>query len=694
MRKYLNSVVNKFDTTQSGNAATGTTITVRGLPSNAKSTIYSDEGVTIKSNPFTVDSNANYEFYVDDGRYNIIQDEGLPTEIQLTDVSIYDIESYLAPTGRAVLVATTETLITSNFNYPENSVISTLGYSDANDGGNGQWFRTSFTGVPSQTPAQRGNATLTDSRGVVWEYVNSLGRLIAEALGSKGDGVTDNTPAWSAIQNSGFKYIKIASGVHLYSGLSVSSDFCIEGNAGDRPTLKVKDGANQTALYGPDVSNVTIRDVIIDGNKANQAIGTGNNWRGIYFLGDCANLDIENVTVKNTVDHGIFFSNGGDVNNRCGRDSTIRNVIVTGCGSQAHTDAGGAGGTGLVGGQRSTHFVSCVAYGNYLNGFKSNGTHTGCESYDNIGGGYETGFGSPSTTQAKWVQCSAENNGGTGWRNQGEGDELTWIGCVARGNGRAGILLLNAVNRATIDSCWFAENGQLSGTESRSDTEGFDGITITGTSANPNDIIISGCQFYDDQVTKTQEYHIYMRKEAPNVTIGDNNIFGDSKIQSFYAELDAQTSNLKIGKCFGLSTYVNETTPVSTTASTGAQTLTDHLINERSLLSSTRLRLTIAGDAAGTAGTKAIRLQVAGAVQELASFGAGDTGAYYVEAEIVRHNSTAYVQYKCYIEGVTVGEGLFTTAASFSSDMIIRSIVQLGNASDSVTQQRFTLEQV
>ena len=694
MKKYLNSVVAQFDTTQGGNAALGTTVTVRLVETGAKATIYSDNGVTVIDNPLAVDSKGNYEFYAADGRYNIIQDEGLPTELALNDVSIFDVETYLAPTGRAVLVATTETLIESNFNYPENSVIYTLGYALANDDGGGQWYRTEFTDTPSRSPAQRGNATLTDARGVVWQYVNALGRIVAEALGSKGDNLTDNTAVWSAIQNSGFKYVKVVSGVHICSGITVDSDFCIEGSAGSRPTLKMINAGNQTCIYGPSVSNVTIRDVIIDGNKTNQSIGTGNNWRGIYFLGDCANIDIENVTVKSTVDHGIFFSNGGDVNNRCGRDSTIRNVIVTDCGSQAHIDAGGAGGTGFVGGQRSTHFISCVAYGNHLNGFKSNGTHTGCESYDNIGGGYETGFDSPSTTQSKWVQCSAENNGGTGWRNQGEGDELTWVGCLARGNGRAGILLLNAVNRATIDSCWFAENGQLSGTETRTDTEGFDGITITGTSANPDDIIISGCQFYDDQATKTQEYHIYMRKMANNVTIGDNNIFGDAKLQAFYAELDAQTSNLKIGKCFGLSTYVNETTAVTVTGTTAGTTITDHIVNERSLLSSTRLRLTIAGDAAGVGGTKAIRLQVAGAVQTLATFGAGDTGAYYVEAEIVRHNSTAYVQYKCYIEGVTVGEGLFTTAASFSSDMIVRSIVQLGNAGDSVTQQRFTLEQV
>lgn len=101
MRKYLNSVVNKFDTTQSGNAATGTTITVRNTGLGTKADIYSDTVMTSKTNPFTVDSNANYEFYVANGRYDIIQDEGLPTELRLVDVSIFDVEEISTPSGVA-----------------------------------------------------------------------------------------------------------------------------------------------------------------------------------------------------------------------------------------------------------------------------------------------------------------------------------------------------------------------------------------------------------------------------------------------------------------------------------------------------------------------------------------------------------------------------------------------------------------
>ena len=331
-----------------------------------------------------------------------------------------------------------------------------------------------------------------------------------------------------------------------------------------------------------------------------------------------------------------------------------------------------------------------------MNGFKGNATYTGCESYSNFGGGFETGFATPTTTQAKWVQCSAIGNGGTGWRNQGQGDQLTWVSCLARDNGRSGILLLNSVNRATIDDCWFINNGQrsINGVDVRSDTEGFDGITITGTSANPDNVTIDNCHFDDDQSTKTQEHGLYVRKETPNITVGDNNVFGDAKIQPLLFELDASVSNAKIGKCFGLSTYVNNTVPVTVTSTNVTTTLTTHTINSRSFLSATRLRLTTVGDISGTAGDKLIKLQVAGEVVNIGVIPAATEGAYYIEVEIVRHGSNAYVTYKFMLEGSSMQEGVFTTPTSFSSTLTIKTQVNLSDASDSITQQRFTLEQV
>lgn len=589
-------------------------------------------------------------------------------------------------------VTTLTTMISSLTSYPVGSFIEVSGYNSTSDRGHSHWVRIDETNTASQTPTQLADAKFTDALGQVWEYVDNKGSLNLCALGAIGDDTFDNDGVFQAAANSRFKYYKLFSGIYQCTRFTLEDDSCLEGVAGDRPELKLKNGGNNILLYGEDVRNVTIRDLVVDGNKGNQAIGAGNDHRGIYFLGICSNIDIENVTVKNCVDHGIFFSNGGVPANECGKDSTIRNTIVTNCGSAAHITAGGSGGTGIVGGQRSTRFSSCVCYGNHLNGFKSNGTHTGCESYSNTGGGYETGFGSPSTTQAKWVQCSAENNGGTGWRNQGEGDELTWIGCLARGNGGSGILFLNSVDSAVVSDSWFINNGQNTGTYARSDTEGFDGITFTGTSSNANNITISNCHFKDDQGTPTQEFHLYFRKETPNVVISDNNQFGVAKTQPVFFESAAYTSGTSVGACLGLTTTVNNSTSSVVTGTVATTSLSSQTIDARSFIPSMNLRLTSVGKATGVLGTKVIELGVAGTYVTVSSQLAAEQDSYVLHANLYRQGSVVYVDWECRTSDGTTREGMFSVSSSIASALSIDTRGTLGDASDSITEDRFILE--
>jgi uncharacterized protein YqfB (UPF0267 family) len=181
MKKYLNSVVAKFDTTASGNAATGTTITVRDSSTGLKVALYSDDGVTSKSNPFTVDNNGNYEFYVADGRYDIYQDEGLPSQLVLRDVSIFDVSiNFGAP-------KTVTALVSNIFNFGVGSLLTVGGYASQGDGGTGQWIKTADTDTASQSPLVRQDGTLTDLRGAVWRLVTS-GYLDPRAVGFVGTG--------------------------------------------------------------------------------------------------------------------------------------------------------------------------------------------------------------------------------------------------------------------------------------------------------------------------------------------------------------------------------------------------------------------------------------------------------------------------------------------------------------------------
>ena len=84
MQQYDGVVV---DTT--GVPSAGRAVTVRVLATGAVATIYSDEVFTPVANPLTTDAVGRFWFYALDGDYRIIADEGLATEHEITDVTLY-----------------------------------------------------------------------------------------------------------------------------------------------------------------------------------------------------------------------------------------------------------------------------------------------------------------------------------------------------------------------------------------------------------------------------------------------------------------------------------------------------------------------------------------------------------------------------------------------------------------------------
>lgn len=517
-------------------------------------------------------------------------------------------------------------------------------------------------------------------------------RVHIEQFGAKGDGATDDTGAYADARATG-KAVHLAAGkTYLVSGLVLQSGDAIIGDPANRPTIKLKNGGNAHVISANNASDIVLRDFIVEGNKDNQGIGAGNNWRGVYLLGACHRIDAHNVWVKNTRDHGFFLSNGDLVANECGKDSLMSQIRATGCGSQAHLDAGGAGGTGMVGGAQSTTWLNCASTGNRLNGMKSNGKHIACHSYGN-GGGFESGFDTPEITQTKYLYCTAVNNDGDGWRNQGQSDELTWIGCTAEGNKQAGIAIINNVRRATITGCWLKENGRDT-TTAYSDTVGFAGLFISATSGIPENITVSNTQFFDDQATPTQRHHIYVGKPAKNVRIGDDCLYGPAAIQKTYVAVAAAGSRVDFGRGMGLDVVVRDISDVAVTGTTATTTLRAMTIPARSIGIATPIRVMAKGAATGTSGTKIVRLVVGGGSVVIASELAADQQDWCVEATIYRVNGTVLtVTYRAYEVGGTVTTGAFNvTGASFSSDLTISMNTTLGSAADTVTQQVWIVE--
>lgn len=88
MKHFEDYLVNQI-----GLAISNATVTVKLAGTATNATIYSDDGVTPKTNPLTSDISGKYDFYVADGRYDIvITGTGLTTRT-LSDVEIGDVAS-------------------------------------------------------------------------------------------------------------------------------------------------------------------------------------------------------------------------------------------------------------------------------------------------------------------------------------------------------------------------------------------------------------------------------------------------------------------------------------------------------------------------------------------------------------------------------------------------------------------------
>ena len=96
MQKYQNNIVSS-----SGTPVISASISVTNYPSGTAATIYSDNGVTLATNPLTSDSLGNFSFYAADGRYSLSISGVNVSATTLTDILLED------PTNPNPISATT-----------------------------------------------------------------------------------------------------------------------------------------------------------------------------------------------------------------------------------------------------------------------------------------------------------------------------------------------------------------------------------------------------------------------------------------------------------------------------------------------------------------------------------------------------------------------------------------------------------
>lgn len=469
---------------------------------------------------------------------------------------------------------------------------------------------------------------------------------------------------------------------------NMRSNLCVVGESQTESILKLADGANAHLLYGANMDDISISNLKLDGNKANQGLGVNNPWRGFYLVGNCSRIYASKLWVYNTRDHGFMLSSG-NTTEICGLDSYIEGLYISDCGSQAHIDAGGPGGSGATGGSYSTVWIGINATGNQLNGMKTVGKMAFCNSYAN-GGGFETGFSTPEVYQHTYIGCTARNNTGDGWRNQGQGSYLTWIGGELSGNGQSGVSIFGSTERVVLSGAYIFNNGK-SGVRNPANKEGLDGIFFGEGIDRPKNVQVSNCQIFDDQLVKTQEYAVYydgsVKFSGPIVFDASNQV-GAHKVGNTFASSPLMGDDyIRIGPYSGANFNYRNSTPVSATGSTSALDLMSTTIKANELPKSNILNGVVSGTVSGTNGTKVIRLIVGGASVSFSSQTAGETQEWSCNFRIVRDTSTRlYVLQTGYEAGGTSSPSMATASQSGAADFVIKVQVTLGNSADTVTQ--------
>lgn len=217
----------------------------------------------------------------------------------------------------------------------------------------------------------------------------SLGDRFADVVnvkdfGARGDGVTDDTAAInaaiSAAGAAGGGLVFIPPGVYALSNsnpLAASwdnyraiyvgaNDVHLLGAGIGATVLRLLNGANCHAIkFGQrvdgavTVSNCSVRNVEIDGNRSNQTTPgeTDNHWDGINVSSGCQRVTLSDLHVRDCAYYGIGMQRDAI------KDCRIQNVVIenTGADGVDWKNDSGAGGGNVIANVRVANFGNLTA---------------------------------------------------------------------------------------------------------------------------------------------------------------------------------------------------------------------------------------------------------------------------------------------------------------------------------------------
>lgn len=174
-------------------------------------------------------------------------------------------------------------------------ILVTNGYTSIGDGGAATWKHNGVTGqTVSQSPAQLADALLNDASGNQWALVGSPINILS-------CGALDNSDSTLAIQaaingqSSGD--VTFPSGTFIITtSLTPKEGVNLVGLGG---ILKLGDSAETRIIYGDGVSNVSIDDLIFDGNSGNNTIDGSDAKNTVEFIDTSNSTQVTKISITN-----------------------------------------------------------------------------------------------------------------------------------------------------------------------------------------------------------------------------------------------------------------------------------------------------------------------------------------------------------------------------------------------------------
>lgn len=303
-------------------------------------------------------------------------------------------------------------------------------------------------------------------------YINLL-----DINGAKGDGIVDNTSYINTALATGLP-VYIPAGTFLTGAITVPVNSVIFGS-GVLSVIKLKTTGNATVLSLG--SGTTIRDLTINGDKANQV---GSGFHGVK---------ITNGVLSKLINLNIINAKGDGVNVT---GTSTSKVLIQSCNVTGFT------GSGIT--VDSGSFVtidSCNTHTSDVTASPGNGVSlvsagsagslisvTGCAAHNNQGSGFAVkGSGTKNITDVTITGCISSSNTLSGYHLQTV-DRVTISGCIGNLNTVDGFRLEGDVQYSRINQCIGNTNTQFGFREVVSgSTPNFNGFmyeTSTGNGTN------------------------------------------------------------------------------------------------------------------------------------------------------------------------------------------------------------------